>query len=458
MRVRLRPVNVWLEPLLAFVVLGALVRVFFYFREFEHFPQPFFYEPYDVWMDWFNTAYWAYNKGAYDAWGTIYPPLSFVFLRIFTLGKCYADASGYAARECDWVGLATLFSFFFLNIFLLWRTFRKIHRPSAPWRTLALGLGMPTLYGLERGNLIVVTFTFLILGFGPLLKSARLRWIAVGMAVNFKIYLVAGLFPQLLRRRWMWFEGAFLATFAIYVLTYGLLGDGTPLQLYKNVTDVSELYQAATFLDAWYAASYKPLLSLLTGQYQVVAGLGGSRIVDLLIILLTTIQYTVMGIIIAAAVAAWLRPEVVPMHRLTFFGLAFAMTVSEPGGYTMNFLIFFVFLEAWRGFGRIWSICVSYVLLMPLDIILDRVLPTIQESYLAGHTTFFTYYITVGPFVRPLLLQSTMVALAFLTIRDVWRDVQAQGWKTRWRYRGDVPLLPAVAQPVHPQAPQSGDD
>ena len=30
--------------------------------------------------------------------------------------------------------------------------------------------------------------------------------------------------------------------------------------------------------------------------------------------------------------------------------------------------------------------------------------PQIQESYLAGHATFFTYFITVGPFLRPLLV------------------------------------------------------
>ena len=450
MRLRLRPINRWLEPLFVLIILGAIVRAYFYFQEFAHFPQPFFYEPFDVWMDWFNTSYWAHQKGAYDAWGTIYPPLSFIFLRIFSLSRCYKETSGYVIRECDWVGLVTLFGFFALNIVLLWLTYRKVHRPTSLWRALGLGLGLPSLYGMERGNLVVVCFTFVILGLGPLLKSARLRWLAVGLAINFKVYVIAGIVPQLLRRRWMWFEGALLATVGIYILTYGLMGEGTPVQLYENIADVSGIYQAVTFLDLWYAATYKPFISLLTGQYQVVAAIGGSQITDFLLMLLPTLQYATMASIAGAAVAGWFRPEVVPMHRLTFFGLAMAMLASEPGGYTTGFLIFFVFLESWRGFARIWSICVSYVLLMPFDIIIGRVPPQVQESYLAGHATFFQYYITLGPFIRPLMLLTVVAALAVLTMRDVWADIRQQGWQSRWRYRRDAALLPHVARPVPP--------
>jgi hypothetical protein len=438
------------EPLFVLLILGGLVRGVFYFMENEHFPQPFFYEPYDVWMDWFNTSYWAYQKGAYDAWATIYPPLSFVFLRIFSLGRCYGEANGYLIRECDWVGLATLFGFFFANIVLLYFTFRKIDRSTALWRALALGLGVPSVYALERGNLVVVTFTFLILGFGPLLKSARWRWMAVGMAINFKVYLIAGLFPQLLRRRWLWFEGALISTVAIYLITFGIMGDGSPLQIYENLTGVSTLYQASRLLDAWYATSYKPIISLLTGQYQIMAGFIGSRNVDLLLILVPGLQNAVLATVGVAAIAAWLRPEAIPMHRLTFLGLGFAMIATETGGYTSGYLFFFVFMEPWRGFGRIMAISLSYVLLLPFDIILEKLPPQVQESYLLGRVTFFTYYITLGPFIRPLLLFLVVLSLSWVTIYEVYRDIRSQGWNSRWRYRLDKPLLPRIAKPLPP--------
>ncbi|MBU3993826.1 MAG: DUF2029 domain-containing protein [Alphaproteobacteria bacterium] len=453
MPVRLRPLNRWLEPLFALAVAAGVVRAGVYFYYNDHLPQPFFYEPFDTWMDWFNTAYWAYETGAYDAWGSVYPPLSFVFLRIFSLSHCYQNASGYAARECDWFGLVTLHSIFLLNIVLLWLTFRKVDRQTAPWRTIALGLSLPALFGLERGNLIVVTFTCCILGFGPLLKSARLRWLAVGMGINFKIYVVAGLFPQLLRRRWRWFEGAVIATVVVYLVTYAAFGAGSPRQIYDNITYVTGLYQAATFLELWYTVTYQPLVSLLTGQTWMVSQIIGSRNVDLLAFWLPLTWRLVQLSIAIAAFGAWLRPEVVPMHRLTFLGLAMVMITAEPGGYTECILIFFVFLERWKGFARCWSIFASYVLCLPFDIILDRVPPMIQESYLAGHATFFNYYVTLGPFIRPALVLSLALALSLLTIRDVWVDIRQQGWRSRWRYRRDVPLLPGVARPVRPANP-----
>ncbi len=436
---------------MALAVLAGIVRAYFYFQEFAHFPQPFFYEPFDVWMDWFNVSYWSYNKGAYDTWGTIYPPLSFVFLRIFSLSSCYKDASGYGVRECDWVGLGALHGIFLLNALLLWLTFRKQHRPTALWRALALGFGLPSLYGLERGNLVVVCFTFIILGFGPLLKSARLRWIAAGLAINFKVYIIAGLFAQLLRRRWLWFEGGLIASVVIYMVTYAALGEGTPMELYANIAGVSGIYQAVTFLDLWYAATYKPLISLLEGQYHMVSALVGSRWSDFLLIFLPALQYLVMGSIGLAASAAWLRPEKVPVHRLTFLGLSMAMVAAEPGGYTEGFIIFFVFLERWRGIGRKIAISLSYVLLLPFDITLDSVPPTVQESYLAGHATFFSYYITIGPFVRPMMVLAIVLSLSLVTIRDVWGDVRLQGWQQRWRFRHDAPLLPGILRPSPPE-------
>jgi hypothetical protein len=129
------------------------------------------------------------------------------------------------------------------------------------------------------------------------------------------------------------------------------------------------------------------------------------------------------------------------MHRLTFLGLCFAMITTESGGYTQGFLVFFIFMETWRGAGRGWSIFTAYLLCMPFDFIIDRVPPTIQESYLAGHPVFVTYYITTGPFIRPALLLSVAMALSLVTLRAVWIDIRLQGWKTRWRFRRDAPIM-----------------
>lgn len=442
-----KPAN-WFEPAMALGVLALLVRAAYFFSQNGYLPQPFFYDPHDTWMDWFNPAYWAYEPGTYDSWGSIYPPLSFVFLRIFSISHCYANgADPYAVRGCDWVGLATVHAFWLLNLVLLWFSFRKIDKSTALWRTIALGFGLPTASGLERGNLVVVCFTFVILAFGPLLKSARWRWIAAGMAINFKVYLIAGIFPQLLRRKWLWFEGALISTIAIYCVTFAIFGTGTPLDIYRNITDLTGGAGNFSLTDLWNSTTYSAFIATLSSQYLVLAGSLGSRNIDFLMNVLPVVQMVGKVVVGSAAVAAWYRPEAITMHRLTFLGLGFAMTASETGGYTECFLIFLVMHEPWRGWGRKIALISGYILLLPGDIPVDQLPMSAMDSYLAGHTVFVTYYVSVGHFLRPAVVLLMVCSLAITTVFEVLIDIRDQGWSSRWRYRHDGFRLPGMVAP-----------
>ncbi|RYZ83351.1 MAG: hypothetical protein EOP06_20150, partial [Proteobacteria bacterium] len=202
---------VLVETLAATAIAVGLVYCTWHFFYYYYLPQPFFYEPADIFADWFNTAYWARDPGTYDVWKTLYPPISFVFLRIFGIDSCYPKlrpyltqdlSPGLAARECDWIGLAALAIIFFVNLFLIYRVFRRWDRKTAVQRTICLGLGLPMLDGLERGNLVLVSFMLLLLAFAPLVRSAWVRWLCAGAMVNFKVYLIAPILALLLKRRW----------------------------------------------------------------------------------------------------------------------------------------------------------------------------------------------------------------------------------------------------------------
>lgn len=431
------------------VIFGGLFYAVWFYSENGYLPQPFFYDPHDTWMDWFNTSYWAHENGAYDFWGTLYPPLSFVFLKIFSFSACYANgADPYAVRRCDWLGIVTIHAFFVLNIFLLWKTFRKIDRSTALWRTLALGFGLPSATGLERANLVIVAFTFLILGFGPLLKSARWRWLSVAMAINFKIYLIAALFPQLIRRRWLWFEGAFLLTVAVYIVTFCIFGDGLPDKVVRNIQYLLAGYDGLALTDLWISASYNGFVAALESQYLLIAGHIGTRNVQVLSVVIPLLQLTEKIFLALAAVFAWFRPEAAPMHRLTFLGMAFAMAMSETQGYTAAYLIFLVMFERWEGFWKRLALIASYILLLPLDIPLLELPKGAFESYLAGHAVFVSNYVSAGHFLRPFFVIVIGVSMSMVTILDVWADIRLQGWSRRWRYRRDAPLLPGVLRPT----------
>ena len=435
-------VNRWLEPLLTLAVLAGGIYAIGCLLVNGYLPQPFFYQAFDVWMDWFNTAFWSHNPGAYDSWSTLYPPLSFIYLKFLTLPHCYVANEGWPSRDCDWYGALTMHGWYVLNIFLIAKTYLKVDRSTALCRSVVLAAGMPMLDGLERGNLILPCFTCFLLACGPLLNSARLRWIAAGLAVNFKIYLISSIFAYLVKRRWRWFEGALIATVMIYVITWGLLGSGTPMELYRNLADWNDhLNSAQTMLDLWYATTYQPVISLLTGSvFPIVEVLGSGR-AEVFGTVLPLAVHGVQLIIVLAAVATWLRPEVVPTYRIVNVCGCLAMITSEAGGYVQTLIVFLTFFERWRGSGAKIAIIACYVLSIPGDIYIDPIYPTLNGGFLNTGPIFYAYWITYGPFLRPAVVLVIPLALSCVIIRDVWLDIRAQGWRDRWRFRHDFPLF-----------------
>jgi hypothetical protein len=432
-----------LEPLFAVIICVSVVYALWHLFTYAYLPQPFFYDPFDLWADWFNTAYWAYDHGTYDKWATLYPPLSFVFLRIFTLDRCYElsggdFSAGLPARDCDWLAISTIFVLYFLCVVVTARIYWKTDRRTAVCRSIAVGLGWPLLDALERGNLMLASFLCFALAYGPLIKSARLRWLFAGLAVNFKVYLISSIFPMLLKRRWLWFEGALLAVLFVYLASFAMLGRGTPIEIYENIRDWSS-NETAQVLDLTISTTYLPLLSLIkTGNFPMIL-LMGSRVTEALEVVIPASLHVVQLAIFVAAAAAWLRPGAIPTIRLVNLAVMMALISADSGGYTPAYYIFLVFLERWEsGFGVKWAVIVSYVLSVSADIPLDQTPPVVRDTYLWGASQIVTYYVMVGPFIRPLLILSIPFALSLTTIRQVWTEVGREGLLDRWRFHSSA--------------------
>lgn len=415
-----------IERFLACCIASAVVFHIWHVFEFGYLFVPFFYEPSDTFMDWFNTVFWAHDPGRYDNWQTIYPPLSFSIMRLLSIKSCYADSEGLTARDCDWVGTVVLLSVFFLNSLLIFLVFWRIDRTTVVPRWFALSFGLPMLHALERGNILLMAFTGVLLAFGPLLASARLRWLALAVAINLKVYLLAILFPQLLKRRWRWFEGALLATILVYIVSFLHIGDGSPGQIIGNILAATDVFEAGSFLDGWYAVTYQPFMAILQSNYIPIISIIGSDAVEALLLIIPTILRFTQGIIAVAAICVWLRPEAVPTSMVTLLGLLMALVTSETSGYTEMFLVLFVFNQRWQGIGRPCAILMCYILCIPADIIIDRLTPGVAESYLAGGRVTFEFVLTLGPFIRPLLVQIAACAISATVINMVRRDF-AQG-------------------------------
>lgn len=436
------------ESVFAVLVLAGIVWVFFFFLSNGYLPPPFFDDTTDTFMDWYNSAYWVYHPGAYYTWGSVYPPFSFVFLRIFSTPSCYRDSEPIA-RSCDNLGANVLFAFVLINFIILYLIYRKTDPKTALPRAIAVGFGLPMLYAWDRGNLIIPCFTFFILGHGRLLKSAWARWFCLAASVNFKPYLVVTVLGGVLRRRWRWAEGCGVAIVTLYFASYAAFGQGSPIEVLKNIIGFSDYAPIIRLNSIVGASTYSALLQLLQSPYPIMRIIG-SKPIELLELIIPIIERVgEVGALACIAAAIW-RPKAFPAYRIAALFMVILLTVSSPGGYAEVFLFFLVFLERWKSAGQIIALVATYALCIPWDYQLVGIIHQIKYSYLSGHTVGYDMGLNLGAFVRPALLLMVEYGLIVASLSDIfWTSSQAgmPGWP-----------FPVLANPNEPAGAQDGTE
>lgn len=407
------------EALLALTVLASVACTAWQFGVLGYLPQPFVFDTNDTFMDWFNTAYWANNPGTYDVWRSIYPPLSFVFLDAFSLPGCYLNSPFYA-RDCDWLGRGVIVGFYLLDVALAWLSFRSVDPRTAPMRTIAIGLGLPLLFTLERGNLILVAFACFMLAHGPLRIGARWRYAATAATINFKPYLLLPVAALAVKRKWRALELAGIATVLLYLATLAVVGSGTPGELAANTANWLVFQSGQVWNEVHYSTSYAPLLLIRASQMPILTYIPSRTIETIETIVPIAIRTSQLVALLALA-GVWLQPRAVSAHRIATLLLGAYLIAQSPGGYTQTFLLFLVFLEPWRRGGPIVALICAYL----LCIVADRTLTTILEvpgtSWLSGQSVTASFGIALGHFVRPGLIILIVWALAIDSIALVVR-------------------------------------
>jgi hypothetical protein len=422
---RTRWLMLCVEWLLAAIILLAIAYdVQFLFGE-GYLPHPFFYNLDDTFMDWYNTVHWTYNRGAYDEWRTVYPPLSFVIAHIFSIPACYIDNSSTGERGCDYIGIWMLLATIVANVVVSYLIFRRRDPWTAVPRTIALGLGLPMLFGLERGNLIILCFTLFALGSGRLLRSARLRWLCTAATINLKPYLVLLLFGQFVKKRWRSLEGIAIASIGIYAVTFLIIGDGWPTDLIRNIVDFSQPPEHFSIHSMEYASTYDGLMRFLRTSPIPIVPLIGSKPVEFLTAFIPAFK---TGGILAALVcmaAAVVWPNTLTEVRLGGLTMALLLNLNSPGAYATIFLLFFVFQERSRSGVITITIIIAYLLAIPWDYEIVRLAKQTTQSYLTGRQVTESISVDVGELLRPGLLILVEYGLALASALEFARLFQA---------------------------------
>jgi hypothetical protein len=340
-----------------------------------------------------------------------------VITRIFSLSRCYAS-SDTGTRGCDPIGVWVLLLSAAVNVVVSYKIFyRQDPRTAAP-RAIALGLGLPALFGLERGNIVVPCFTLFALGYGRLLRSARLRWLCVAAAINLKPYLILPLIGQFSKRKWRWMEGVVIAVVAIYAVTFVLVGDGYPTDLISNIVGFSQGPTQFSIHSIEYANSYSGILQLLNASPYPIMTMIGSQPVELLAGFIPPFRAGGILVVVACMGLAIVRPNVLTANRLGALSMALLLNLNSPGGYATVFLLFYVFQERWRSWSITIPIVVGYLLSIPWDYEIAGIVSSTANSYLTGRQVTQATSIDVGILLRPGLLILMEYGLAFASILE----------------------------------------
>ena len=405
----------WLFGLTILIAIFGLVRNVIVLG---YLPDPFLFSKSETFTDWYNPAYWTYNKGTYSDWGSIYPPLSFVFLRLFTNERCYTYGID-SARECDPTGIVVLSSLMIVNFGLAWWAFHKRDKYTALPRALAVGLGFPALYAWERGNLVVPCFTAYILAYGNVLKSARLKALLAAITINFKPYLLLSLAGHVVKRKWTWLEWCTLWIIALYGVTFAIFGSGDPMTIFYN----SSKFEHTPGVDLIaFTTTYEALLTILQLPLPLTGILGTAPIETAEAIIPVLIYAGLAGSLICLGYAT-LSPKIFPQSQISALLLILFMSVStSAGGYALHFALFFIFLQSWEGNSRIFVLIFAYFWCIPFDYPVFYIFQDYGYSFLGQRYVYHDLALTWGNILRPLFLLLMEYGLVWMFACRIWDD------------------------------------
>lgn len=432
------------------LILLGLLRVYMLFNSNGYLPPPFVFDVGDTFMDWYHTAYWSHYDGAYSVWRTIYLPLSFVITGALSDPYCY-DNAPYDARNCDVFGIVAILSMYVGCIIVTAVAFYRRERSTALFRTIAIAVGGPLLFALERGNLIMLAYIAFVLVYGELVRSRPGIAVASAFLTNMKVYMIFPLFALAIKRDWRLLELCAIASLALYLVTLLIVGAGTPFEFISNLQNWFGVRLSTIWDEVLYTTTYKPFLQIDVFQYPVRDFIE-QRYVDAAKIFIEYYVIGSRGIALLCIGLAWLYPRSITTTRLVFFILMQSFIGQNPGGYSIALIVFLVFMERWRNFGTALAIICAYAMSIPGDWTLTKIFEVERESWLSGRVVLSEYVLPLGAIVRPGLIAIMLWSLAIDSLIEFHRAAKSDrpsfGLLPRWRQAAMAgPALAAAPVP-----------
>jgi len=368
-----------------------LALSFYSIAVYGRLPHPFHNVPFDAFMDFFNTNWWAFNEGRYLEWKSIYPPLTFAIAKVFVPKKCIGIGDPAALRACSSQVLLFFIPIYLYAAYLSTKIINKFNSFSLKRDQLflfgAVLLSLPFLYTAERMNYLIVTYIFYCLYLTE--KRGFLKYIYFGIAVNMKPYLILLSASYLIRRELKNFMYSIISPVIIFLIGKWIIKDRNSGQFLFNMFEFGQNLPPS-FHGLNYQSSFSNALRYFYTIYDIDQSFALIQILLFLIPLVAVIQ-------IRKNIK---NMDIFELNFLIFLGILIA--TSSLGGYAMIFLIPFISLFMKKEYG-IFIFMIT--LLIPFDLIFYQgALTGLVNSYFSNDIIDNSIQITTGSILRPLVL------------------------------------------------------
>jgi hypothetical protein len=390
----------YLSVLLLFIAAGFFYYIY-YLMEYGYLPSPFIYDKSNTFMDFFNTLFWAYEEGRYSDWGSVYPPLGFIILRIVNYlfsGSLFGDAE--LIRDNS--------PFVLAGICLIYLAVPALILSMKYWRGFLTGekillyfaiiLSSPMLFTLERGNLIVLAPVFLAFA---LSNIGMARSLSIALLINLKPYFALLLIYYFARKNWKGLASCIGISGLIFAIT-GIALDNNFLYFFVNLFSFSQDAELFSLREVMALPSSISAFSYILNHpdgAMFAAGFLSPERVTILIYLIEKLKWGALGIALAALfISADKTPDAELFALLVVFISNLGIWV---GGYTYILYVALIPVVIRMRANWLYIILISLIAL-PVDIIpmLGDYIGT-QFSYLANEKIEIFWTMGLGSVLRP---------------------------------------------------------
>jgi hypothetical protein len=395
------------------IQIAGFIYYWLSFAENGYLPSPFIYDKADTFMDFFHSMYWADEPGRYTDWGSVYPPLNFLFLkgaRWLLFGQLH-ESDAFTLRDSAKPLIPYLVAAFAaapLFVFRrdLWRGF-TIAQTTLVFVTFLLSL--PFLFTIERGNLIIFAMGFFALA---LAKPGAMRAFAIGMLINIKPYFALYLVALAISQRPKELVSCTMMAGAIFLIS-GILLDEHFLEFVRNLLLFS---QDQNLFSPREVLALPSSVSAFTHVLRMYLYSGGNLSISGLDIgsIMTLVESIKWLAILAAFVSLGLGGRRIPIETtLAATTIAITNLGIFVGGYSFILYVCLIPIFCRLRYRKIYLAGV-FLIFMPIDVItlFSENLGS-RYAYLSDASVWVDFQVSLGAFLRPIVNFGLLLIISF---------------------------------------------